>query len=118
MLLFWFGSLLTASLLIASSVQDSHLLHGPITKHGFAIDIAAHHRAEFAAVVGRASMVAQDEIGILRNHGLWIGPGIQEIRRYVGFRYQFVIHKNVPISNADAISGKPDDPLDKALARV
>src|SRR5690349_14983864 len=62
--------LLGAAGCVMPSVQDSQLLHGPVAKHGFAVNVAALDGAELAAVVGCATVVAEHEIRILRNYRL------------------------------------------------
>src|SRR5438270_10280067 len=101
-----------------ASVQDAQLVHGPVAEDGLAIDIAAHHRADLAAVIRHGTMVAKHKIRIVGDNGLRKRTGVQVIRRNVRLGQQHAVHVNMSVSDKNAVAGQADHALNEALARV
>src|ERR1700677_1203630 len=94
------------------------LIHRPVAKHGFTINIALVYRTEIAAVVRHGPVIPQNEVAIRRNHRLWIRPRIGVGRRNVVFVQCFAVHIHLSAVDTDAISGYSDYAFYVALGRI
>src|ERR1019366_2733096 len=95
--------------------QPSQLLHRPISKNGFAVDVAFVHGTEVAAVVRHGAMVAEDEEAVRWNHNFAIGAGVGVIAGNVVFVEGLAVHEDLAVLDADAVAGNADHAFDVAL---
>src|SRR5881397_509041 len=64
-----------------SLMHYTNFFHRPIAEDGFAVDVAARHRAKVAAVIGHGAMVAQHKITVCWNPDFRRGARIQILFR-------------------------------------
>src|SRR5579859_2142687 len=100
------------------SAEKAHLVHGPISEDGFAVNEAAHHGANLAAVIRHRTMITQDEIGIVRDHRVRVGLCVLVVRRDIRLQQLLAVYKNAPEVDPDPVAGQPDHALDEAFLRV
>src|SRR5258708_4674034 len=100
------------------SAQQAEFLHRPVSKDGFAVDVVAPHRAEFAAIVRHGAVVSQHEIAIRRDYDFGIRMLVGELFRNVRLRHKLSVAINASAIDAYTVAGTANHAFDKALARV
>src|SRR5436190_4283621 len=98
--------------------QPSDLLHRPIAKHGFTVDVAGVHRAEVATVVRQTAVVPEDEVRIRWHHYFGQGALVFVSERNVMFDEHSAVQNHVAIHDANMVSRYADHALDETLRRV
>src|ERR1700722_20650784 len=63
--------------------EEAHLIQRPVDKYGLAVNVPARDHAPCPAVVGRAAMIAQDEVFVFGNHADRHGTLIAKLGRHV-----------------------------------
>ena len=102
----------------ASLVNHSHVIRGPIDERCLAINQPAIDRAKVAAVAGNQAVISHNEIFVLRQDRLRIGAIVSKAHRDIGLSQGFTVHVDLPVVNAQSITGDGDHPLDIALCRI
>src|SRR5690349_17205575 len=100
------------------SLQRSELAEGPVDKHGLAIDISSIHRAPYAAVIGGFTVIPEHVIvvGLHQHRGITLV--IKILCRQIRLLETPAIHINMPIADADNVSGEAYHPFDIGLAGI
>jgi|SRR5215469_6430464 len=101
--------------MLANATQ---LIHGPITEYGLAIDEALVHGTKVATIIRHRPVIAEDIVGIRRNHCLRKGSRIRVLGGNVTLIQGLAIYVDLSPIDPDAISGHPDHALDVALRRI
>src|SRR5258708_20783305 len=81
-------------------MKQAEFLHRPVSKDGFAVDVVAPDRAEFAAIVRHGAVVSQHEIAIRRDYDFGLRMLVGELFRNVGLRRKVSVAINASAIDA------------------
>src|SRR5262249_30206079 len=93
------------------SIQRSHFVHWPISKHGSAVNVFRRHKPPHTAVVGLISVVAQNIVMAGLDVDWRVRAMVQKLRQDVIFIEFLVIHQDFAAFDFNYISRHADDAL-------
>ena len=102
----------------ARSAQNAKLVHRPVNKNGFAVDVLARDGAKIAAITRGAAMVAENEVTALRNYDCRERAKVLEPERHVRLVDSSSVHVHAAIIDANPIASHRNHSLDVALGWI
>src|SRR3984957_10738861 len=98
--------------------QRTKVIHRPIRKNRFAVNIAPPDGSKYARVVGAVAVIAHHKVLILRNRYRAVARSVEIARRDINFRPRLAVHVETSAAQLDRFARKPNHALDKRLRAV
>src|SRR6185312_7403109 len=99
-------------------MHPPHFVHGPISQHCLAVNVARIDGAEVTAVVRHVAMVAQNEIAVRRDGGIRIAAVVLVSGGHVVFLERLIVHIYLPAINAHMVARYRNYPFNETLRSV
>src|SRR5580704_7986793 len=94
------------------------MVHRPIGKNSFAVNVAPADGSKNARVVGTVAVIAHHKIFIFRNRYWAVARSVEIARWDINFRPRLAVNVETSASQLDRFARKPDHSLDKRLRAV
>src|ERR1700733_4308493 len=98
--------------------DDVHRFGWPVDKCCLAVDEAAIHGTEIAAVARDRAMVAHHVVAMRRQHDRRYRSHVAKTLRHIRFRDSIAVHVDASLVDLQTVAGQRDDALDVALRRI
>src|ERR1700684_2756109 len=94
------------------------MIHGPISKYSFAVNVRPANRSKDSRIVRTIAMVAHHKIIFSRNRNRAITRTIQITWRNINFLLLFAVHIQAPTAQLDRFPRQTNYSLDKRLRLI
>src|SRR5271167_1028463 len=94
------------------------MIHGPVSKNGAPIDIAAGYRAKYTRIVGTDAMVTHHEIAVARHADGSEIADVFVLRRNIGFRHHLFVDVDGAAPNFHNFARQSNHALDERFRAI